>query len=111
MREIPRCRQINTLSGAGAAQSAPRARCQARLCKMLVVIGFTAVMNRPESLQWHSLLLARKGASLTKAYIGMGLTRNELMTPSVKRVGLRSPLFARRTIFLATDVAMGALRS
>ena len=80
-------------------------------CKMLVVIGSTAVMNRPESLQWHSLLLARKGASLTKAYIGMGLTRNELMTPSVKRVGLRSPLFARRTIFLATDVAMGALRS
>ncbi len=85
-------------------------------CKMLVVIGSTAVMNRPESLQpeslqWHSLLLARKGASLTKAYIGMGLTRNELMTPSVKRVGLRSPLFARRTIFLATDVAMGASRS
>src|SRR5215813_9659086 len=41
----------------------------------------------------------------------MGLARNELMTPSVKRVGLRSPLFARRTIFLATDVAMGASRS
>jgi hypothetical protein len=37
----------------------------------------------------------------------MGVARNELMTPSVKRVGLRSPLFARRTIFLATDVAMG----
>src|SRR2546423_2231156 len=38
-------------------------------------------------------------------------SRNELMTPSVKRVGLHSPLFARRTIFLATDVAMGASRS
>jgi hypothetical protein len=75
-------------------------------CKMLVVIGSTAVMNRPESLQWHSLLLARKGASLTKAYIGMGLARNELMIASVKRVGLHSPLFARRTIFLATDIAM-----
>jgi hypothetical protein len=58
------------------------------------------------SLQWHSLLLARKGASLTKAYIGLGLARNELMT-----LGLRSPLFARRRIFLASDVAMGALRS
>ena len=68
-------------------------------CKMLAVIGSTAVMNRPESLQWHSLLLARKGASLTKAYIGMGLARNELMIASVKRVGLHSPLFARRTIF------------
>jgi hypothetical protein len=33
------------------------------------------------------------------------------MTPSVKRVGLRSPFFARRTIFLATDFAMGASRS
>jgi hypothetical protein len=44
-------------------------------------------------------------------YIGMGLARNELMTPSVKRAGLRSPLLARRTIFLATDVAMGASRS
>jgi hypothetical protein len=32
-------------------------------------------------------------------YIGMALARNERMTPSVKRVGLRSPLFARRTIF------------
>jgi hypothetical protein len=63
-------------------------------CKMLVVIGSTAVMNRPESLQWHSLLLARKGASLTKAYIGMGLARNELMIASVKRVGLHSLLFS-----------------
>jgi hypothetical protein len=43
--------------------------------------------------------------SLTDSYIGMGLARNELMTPSVKRVGLRSP------ILLATDVAMGASRS
>jgi hypothetical protein len=50
-------------------------------------------------------------ASLTAGYIGMGLARNELMTPSVKRAGLRSPLLARRTIFLATDVAMGASRS
>jgi hypothetical protein len=41
-------------------------------------------------------------------YIGMGLARNELMTPSVKRVGLRSPFFARRMIFFATDVAMRA---
>jgi hypothetical protein len=41
----------------------------------------------------------------------MGLTRNELTTPSVKRVGLRSPLFARRTIFLAIDVAMEVSRS
>src|SRR5437588_398066 len=38
----------------------------------------------------------------------MGLARNELMTPSVKRVGLRSPFFARRMIFFATDVAMRA---
>jgi hypothetical protein len=47
----------------------------------------------------------------TEGYIGRGLARNELMTPSVKRVGLRSPFFARRRIFLATDVAMGASRS
>ena len=40
-----------------------------------------------------------------------GVARNELITPSIKRVGLHSPLFARRTIFLATDVAMGASRS
>jgi hypothetical protein len=46
---------------------------------MLVLIGSTAVMNRSESLQWHSLLLARKGASLPKAHIVMGLARNELM--------------------------------
>ncbi len=45
-------------------------------------------------------------SSLTGGYIGMGLARNELMTPSVKRAGLRSPLFARRMILLATDVAM-----
>jgi hypothetical protein len=42
---------------------------------------------------------------------GIGLTGKELMTPSVKRAGLHSPLFARRMIFLATDVAMGASRS
>ena len=47
---------------------------------------------------------------MTEGYIGMGLARNELMTPSVKRVGLHSPFFARRMIFLATDVAMGALQ-
>jgi hypothetical protein len=41
----------------------------------------------------------------------MELARNELMTPSVKRAGLRSPPFARRRIFLATDVAMGVSRS
>jgi len=52
--------------------------------------------------------LNEQRASRTDGYIGMGVARNELMTPSVKRVGLRSPLFARRTIFLATDVAMGA---
>src|SRR5262244_4585906 len=40
-----------------------------------------------------------------------GLATNELTTPSVKRVGLHSPFFARRTIFFATDVAMGASRS
>jgi hypothetical protein len=38
----------------------------------------------------------------------MGLARNELMTASVKRVGLHSPLFARRTIFFATDIPMYA---
>src|SRR5215831_6424654 len=40
-----------------------------------------------------------------------GLAPNELTTPSVKRVGLHSPFFARRTIFFATDVAMEASRS
>jgi hypothetical protein len=40
-----------------------------------------------------------------------GLARNELMTASIKRAGLQSPFFARRTIFLATDVVTGASRS
>jgi|SRR6516164_5620150 len=40
-----------------------------------------------------------------------GLATNELTTPSVKRFGLHSPFFARRTIFFATDIAMGASRS
>jgi hypothetical protein len=40
-----------------------------------------------------------------------GIGSKDLTTSSVKRVGLRSPLFARRTIFFATDVAMGASRS
>src|SRR5215472_8911332 len=47
----------------------------------------------------------------TDGYAGMRLARNELITLSIKRFGLHSPPFARRTIFLATDVAMGASRS
>jgi hypothetical protein len=58
----------------------------------------------------RNIRLSGQRASLTDGYIGMGLARNELMTPSVKRVGLHSPPFARRTIFLATDVAMGVSR-
>jgi hypothetical protein len=46
-------------------------------------------------------------ASLTAGYIGMGLARNELMTPSVKRVGLRSPHQARSA--RADDQEMGAM--
>jgi hypothetical protein len=52
-----------------------------------------------------------ESAPPTGGYIGMGLTRNELTASSVNRVGLRSPLFARRTMFLAIDVAMEASRS
>jgi hypothetical protein len=46
--------------------------------------------------------LSGERASLTDGYIGLGLARNELMTPSVKRVELHSPFFARRTIFFAS---------
>jgi hypothetical protein len=56
-------------------------------------------------------LLTAAFGTQADGYTGMGLARNELITPSIKRVGLHSPLFARRTIFLATDVAMGASRS
>ena len=52
------------------------------------------ILDKKYRIEWATGLL-------TDGYIGMGLARNELMTPSVKRVGLRSPLFARRTIFLA----------
>src|SRR5215216_1038576 len=53
----------------------------------------------------------RVTSQVTHQSVGIGFARKERITPSVNRVGFRSPLFARRMIFLASNVAIAASRS
>src|SRR5436190_2047189 len=56
-------------------------------------------------------LTQQRVSQVTHQSVGIGFARKERITPSVNRVGFRSPLFARRTIFLASNVAIAASRS